>query len=99
MVIGCHVAFVIDFDQHIAEPLFQDPPRCVLGGCDHGCFVFETLVLAEIEVAEDHNHPQLIGFLDHLLHAISVIGPEFAVSVNAELCHGWDFEYPCGLPP
>ena len=83
-----HVDLVGDLDDHIAVAAGHDPCGGVLHRGDDGGLVGQALVLAEIEVPEDHDHPELIGALDDPAHARGVVGPQTSVGLEGGVVPG-----------
>ena len=57
-VIVTDVALVVHFDQHIAPTVVENPVCGVIGGANDRRFIAQALILAEVEIAENHDHAQ-----------------------------------------
>ena len=55
---------------------------------DDGGLVAQALVLAEIETAQDHDHPELVGPLDDAAHPGGVVGPQTPVGLEGGVVPG-----------
>jgi hypothetical protein len=83
-----HVDLVRDLDHHIAVVAGHDPCGGVLHRGDDGGLVGQAPILAEIEVAEDHDHPELIGALDDPAHARGIVGPQTSIGLEGGVVPG-----------
>lgn len=90
VVVGFNVGLVVDLDEHVAPTAFEQPSSGFVGSANDGGFVFETLILAKVEVAEDDGHAVSISSIEHALHAGGEGRAEAAIglegAVDPRLC-------------
>ncbi len=79
MVVGFDVGFVVHFHQYIAVFAVEEPVGRVFNCPADGGFVFEDLVLAEVEVADDGDHAELVGAVEDAFEAGHEIGEESTI--------------------
>jgi len=78
VIVGFHVALVVDLDQHILEPAFEQPVRRGIVRRNHRRLVLQSLILPEVEVADDDHHPKFIGPRDDAIEPFDKLGPQRA---------------------
>ena len=72
-VIVTDVALVVDLHENVPVASFEEPVRHRVHRTLHRSLVLEAFILAEVEVAEDDHHPQLVRPVEHLLQPGEVI--------------------------
>ena len=87
-VVVADIALVVDLDQDVAVAVVEQPVHALSTARTTAASSRQSLVLAEVEDAEDHDHAELVGPVEDLRQAGHVVGPKRAVGVIAELCQG-----------
>jgi hypothetical protein len=82
------IDLVGDLDDHIGITVGHDPCGGVRHGGDQGGLVGQALILAEIEVTQDHDHPELVGAVDDTSHARGVVGPQASIRLEGGVVPG-----------
>ena len=70
------VALVVDFDQYVSIAVAHHPVDGVVDGFLHGFLVLHTLVLSEVENAEDDDHAEIVRLVEDALQAAHVFAAE-----------------------
>ncbi len=78
-VVPVQVNFVGDLHQHVPAAALQQPVRRVSSGAQDGLLVLQALILAEVEVAHNGGHAQLVRPVQDAAQAAHVVLPQAAV--------------------
>ncbi len=81
-VVVTHVAFVVDFDEHVAITAVEQPVRCVVRRANHCRFIAQPFVLTEIEAAEDDGQAEFVRLVENAPKPIQIIRPQRTVRFN-----------------
>ena len=73
------VAFVVHLDHDVAVAPIEDPIHRVVHGAQDRGLIGQPVVLAEVEDAEDRDHPQLVGPVEDAFEPRHVVGPQRSV--------------------
>jgi hypothetical protein len=72
-VIVTHVAFVVHLDEDVAVTALMNPVGREVGGANNRGLVAQALVLAEVEVTQDHDHPEFVRAIQDAFEARHII--------------------------
>ena len=98
VIVGFHIAFVVDLDQHIFVAIHYDPiDRCIDSSC-HSSFVLHPLVLSEVKQSQDDDHSDLVRFVDDPLHALQGLWLQRSIGIDAGVVPWLVFRVPLGAP-
>jgi hypothetical protein len=82
------VALVVHLDQDAAVAPVEPPVDRLVQGAEHGRLALQPLVLAEVEDAQDHGHPQLVGPVEDAAQPVHVIRPQLALCGDRRVVPG-----------
>ncbi len=91
VIISFHIRLVVHFDEDVFPTSREQPLACFIGSTNDGCFVFETLVLTKVKVAEDDDHAVGIGGVEHGLYTTCELGAKATLFIEGNADPGLCF--------
>lgn len=90
------IGFVGDFDEEIGVAFGEEPVGGVVGGFLDGLIVGESILLAEVEEAEDGGHSQFISAVEDFFEALQVVCAQGAIGFEGGVVPGLFFAVALG---
>jgi hypothetical protein len=79
---------IVDLDQYVAVAAVKDPSRDIVGRVSDSGFVLQPLVLPEVEVAQDHDHSELVGLVENAFQTHHKVGTERTIRLDGGILPG-----------